>query len=195
MRKAFARRNRHRAQLHHPPVHQGYIEPPRLLISVGADNKTTIWELEPGQFMVRAMTAYLTDSPERHSRHSGKSAAVLAARHRLSRTLATLPAKKSAAGEDGDDPQEVRRATADLRLEETSDWRHKDGKIVAGKARLFLQAGARRARRSAVPSAAAFSPYISRTCFRWGSTFSPTVEGAAYRARRAIAPMRWNGAR
>src|ERR1700754_2344788 len=42
------------------PVHQGYIEPHACLISVAADDKTTIWSSSQGQFMVRAMTSYLT---------------------------------------------------------------------------------------------------------------------------------------
>src|SRR5262249_53641235 len=42
------------------PVHQGYIEPHACLISVAADGKTTIWSSSQDQFMVRAMTAYLT---------------------------------------------------------------------------------------------------------------------------------------
>src|ERR1700716_3613106 len=46
------------------PVHQGYIEPHARLISVGADNKTTIWSSSQGQFMVRAMTSYLTGIPQ-----------------------------------------------------------------------------------------------------------------------------------
>src|ERR1700761_5967073 len=46
------------------PVHQGYIEPHACLISVAADGKTTIWSSSQGQFMVRAMTAYLTGIPQ-----------------------------------------------------------------------------------------------------------------------------------
>src|SRR6202047_2221621 len=46
------------------PVHQGYIEPHACLVSIGADNKTTIWSSSQGQFMVRAMTAYLTGIPQ-----------------------------------------------------------------------------------------------------------------------------------
>src|SRR5262245_53165005 len=42
------------------PVHQGYIEPHACLISVAADDKTTIWSSSQGQFMVRAMTSMLT---------------------------------------------------------------------------------------------------------------------------------------
>src|SRR5260221_3910552 len=46
------------------PVHQGYIEPHACLISVAPDNKTTIWSSSQGQFMVRAMTSYLTGIPQ-----------------------------------------------------------------------------------------------------------------------------------
>src|SRR5258705_1300045 len=46
------------------PVHQGYIEPDACLISVAPDNKTTIWSSSQGQFMVRAMTSYLTGIPQ-----------------------------------------------------------------------------------------------------------------------------------
>lgn len=42
------------------PVHQGYIEPHACLVSVAADNKTTIWSSSQGQFMVRAMVGLLT---------------------------------------------------------------------------------------------------------------------------------------
>src|SRR5258707_2840787 len=79
------------------PVHQGYIEPHACLISVGADNKTTIWSSSQGQFMVRAMTAYLTGIPQSDIRaipaeigggFGGKTIVYL-------EPLATLPAKKS----------------------------------------------------------------------------------------------------
>src|ERR1700704_5127865 len=46
------------------PVHQGYIEPHACLVSVAPDNKATIWSSSQGQFMVRAMTAYLTGFPQ-----------------------------------------------------------------------------------------------------------------------------------
>ena len=53
-----------RAELHDPPGHQGYIEPHACLISVAADGKTVIWSSSHGQFMVRAMVAYLTGIPQ-----------------------------------------------------------------------------------------------------------------------------------
>src|SRR4030095_333878 len=42
------------------PVHQGYIEPHACLVSVNKDGQATIWSSSQGQFMVRAMCAYLT---------------------------------------------------------------------------------------------------------------------------------------
>ena len=45
------------------PVHQGYIEPHSCLVSV-SDGKATIWSSSQGQFMVRAMCAYLTGIPQ-----------------------------------------------------------------------------------------------------------------------------------
>jgi hypothetical protein len=46
------------------PVHQGYIEPHACLVSVTSDDKATVWSSSQGQFMVRAMTAYLTGIPQ-----------------------------------------------------------------------------------------------------------------------------------
>src|SRR3974390_514854 len=50
------------------PVHQGYIEPHACLVSVGADNKTTIWSSSQGQLMVRAMTTLLPGIQQSDSR-------------------------------------------------------------------------------------------------------------------------------
>ena len=41
-------------------VHQGYLETHACLVSVSPDNKTTIWSSSQGQFMVRAMTSFIT---------------------------------------------------------------------------------------------------------------------------------------
>jgi CO/xanthine dehydrogenase Mo-binding subunit len=43
------------------PIHQGYIEPHACVVSVGQDGHTVIWSSSQGQFMVRAMCAYLND--------------------------------------------------------------------------------------------------------------------------------------
>jgi len=85
------------------PVHQGYIEPHACLISVGADNKTTIWSSSQGQFMVRAMTAYSPEFPERHPPIPAEIGGASAAKTIVYlEPLATLLAKKSGpSGEDG----------------------------------------------------------------------------------------------
>ena len=129
------------------PVHQGYIEPHACLISVAADNKTTIWSSSQGQFMVRAMTAYLSGIPQSDIRaipaeigggFGGKTIVYL-------EPLATLLSKKSGR------PvkmvmtrEEVMRATGP-----TSGSRStvkigatRDGKIVAAQGTFYLQAGA-----------------------------------------------------
>jgi len=43
------------------PIHQGYIEPHACVVSVGQDGHAVIWSSSQGQFMVRAMCAYLND--------------------------------------------------------------------------------------------------------------------------------------
>src|SRR3981189_1932960 len=129
------------------PVHQGYIEPHACLISVGADNKTTIWSSSQGQFMVRAMTAYLTGIPQSDTRaipaeigggFGGKTIVYL-------EPLATLLAKKSGR------PvkmvmtrEEVMRATGPTSGSKSTVkiGAKKDGTIVAAQGTFYLQAGA-----------------------------------------------------
>src|SRR3981189_2084179 len=129
------------------PVHQGYIEPHACLISVGADNKTTIWSASQGQFMVRAMTSYLTGIPQSDIRaipaeigggFGGKTIVYL-------EPLATLLAKKSGR------PvkmvmtrEEVMRATGPTSGSKSTVkiGATKDGRIVAAQGTFYLQAGA-----------------------------------------------------
>jgi CO/xanthine dehydrogenase Mo-binding subunit len=129
------------------PVHQGYIEPHACLVSVTADGKATIWSSSQGQFMVRAMTAYLSGIPQSDIRaipaeigggFGGKTIVYL-------EPLATLLAKKSGR------PvkmvmtrEEVMRATgptsgskSTVKLGAT-----RDGTIVAAQGTFYLQAGA-----------------------------------------------------
>ena len=129
------------------PVHQGYIEPHACLISVAPDGKTTIWSSSQGQFMVRAMTAYLTGIPQSDIRaipaeigggFGGKTIVYL-------EPLATLLAKKSGR------PvkmvmtrEEVMRATGPTSGSKSTVkiGATKDGKIVAAP-RHLLSAGRR----------------------------------------------------
>src|SRR6202012_4632641 len=129
------------------PVHQGYIEPHACLISVAADNKTTIWSSSQGQFMVRALTAYLSGVPQSDIRaipaeigggFGGKTIVYL-------EPLATLLAKKSGR------PvkmvmtrEEVMRATGPTSGSKSTVkiGAMKDGRIVAAQGTYYLQAGA-----------------------------------------------------
>src|SRR5215470_17804153 len=129
------------------PVHQGYIEPHACLVSVAADNKTTIWSSSQGQFMVRAMTAHLTGYPQSDIRaipaeigggFGGKTIVYL-------EPLATLLAKKSGK------PvkmvmtrEEVMRATGPTSGSKSTVkiGATRDGKIVAAHGIFHLQAGA-----------------------------------------------------
>jgi CO/xanthine dehydrogenase Mo-binding subunit len=129
------------------PVHQGYIEPHACLVSVTADGKATIWSSSQGQFMVRAMTAYLSGIPQSAIRaipaeigggFGGKTIVYL-------EPLATLLAKKSGR------PvkmvmtrEEVMRATGPTSGSKSTVkiGATKDGTIVAAQGTFYLQAGA-----------------------------------------------------
>ena len=129
------------------PVHQGYIEPQACLVGVGADNKTVIWSSSQGQFMVRAMTAYLTGIAQSDIRaipaeigggFGGKTIVYL-------EPLATLLSKKSGR------PvkmvmtrEEVMRATGPTSASKSTIklGAKKDGTIVAAQGTFYLQAGA-----------------------------------------------------
>jgi CO/xanthine dehydrogenase Mo-binding subunit len=129
------------------PVHQGYIEPHACLVSVTADGKATIWSSSQGQFMVRAMTAYLSGIPQSDIRaipaeigggFGGKTIVYL-------EPLATLLAKKSGR------PvkmvmtrEEVMRATGPTSGSKSTVkiGAMKDGTIVAAQGIFYLQAGA-----------------------------------------------------
>jgi CO/xanthine dehydrogenase Mo-binding subunit len=128
------------------PVHQGYIEPHACLVSV-VDGKATVWSSSQGQFMVRAMCAYLTGIPQSDIRaipaeigggFGGKTIVYL-------EPLATLLAKKSGRPvKMVMSREEVFRASgptsgssSTVKLGAT-----KDGKIVAAKGTFYLQAGA-----------------------------------------------------
>ncbi len=131
------------------PVHQGYIEPHACLVSVAADNKTTIWSSSQGQFMVRAMTAHLTGIPQSDIRaipaeigggFGGKTIVYL-------EPLATLLAKEvRPSGEDGDDPRGGDAGDrADLRLEEHGQDRREERRHDRRRPGHLLSAGRRAA--------------------------------------------------
>jgi CO/xanthine dehydrogenase Mo-binding subunit len=170
------------------PVHQGYIEPHACLISVGADNKTTIWSSSQGQFMVRAMTSMLTDIPQSDIRaipaeigggFGGKTIVYL-------EPLATMLAKKSGR------PvkmvmtrEEVMRATGPTSASKSTVkiGATKDGKIVAAQGTFYLQAGAFPGSPIRGAAGCCFSPYDIPHIYSVGfDVLSNRSKVAAYRA-------------
>src|ERR1700754_435709 len=170
------------------PVHQGYIEPHACLISVGADNKTTIWSSSQGQFMVRAMTAYLTGITQSDIRaipaeigggFGGKTIVYL-------EPLATMLAKKSGR------PvkmvmtrEEVMRATGPTSGSKSTVkiGAKKDGTIVAGHGIFYLQAGAFPGSPIRGAVGCSFAPYdIPNVLSEGYDVLSNRSKVAAYRA-------------
>jgi CO/xanthine dehydrogenase Mo-binding subunit len=170
------------------PVHQGYIEPHACLISVAADGKTTIWSSSQGQFMVRAMTAYLTGIPQSSIRaipaeigggFGGKTIVYL-------EPLATLLAKKSGR------PvkmvmtrEEVMRATGPTSGSKmiVKVGATKDGKIVAAHGMFYLQAGAYPGSPIRGAAGCSFAPYdIPHVLSQGFDVCSNRSKVAAYRA-------------
>jgi CO/xanthine dehydrogenase Mo-binding subunit len=170
------------------PVHQGYIEPHACLVSVAPDGKTTIWSSSQGQFMVRAMTAYLAGMPQSDIRaipaeigggFGGKTIVYL-------EPLATLLAKKSGR------PvkmvmtrEEVMRATGPtsgakctVKIGAT-----RDGKVVAGHGIFYLQAGALPGSPIRGAVGCSFAPYdIPHVLSEGFDVVSNRSKVAAYRA-------------
>src|SRR3981189_850399 len=170
------------------PVHQGYIEPHACLVSVAADNKTTIWSSSQGQFMVRAMTAYLPGFPQSDPRATpaeigggfgGKTIVYL-------EPLATLLAKKSGR------PvkmvmtrEEVMRATGPTSGSKSTVkiGATKDGTIVAAQGTFYLQAGALPGSPIRGAVGCSFSPYDIPHVLSVGfDVLSNRPKAAAYRA-------------
>src|SRR5215216_5949143 len=170
------------------PVHQGYIEPHACLVSVAADNKTTIWSSSQGQFMVRAMTAHLTGFPQSDIRaipaeigggFGGKTIVYL-------EPLATLLAKKSGR------PvkmvmtrEEVMRATGPTSGSKSTVkiGAKKDGTIVAAQGTFYLQAGALPGSPIRGAVGCSFSPYDIPNVLSVGyDVMSNRSKVAAYRA-------------
>src|ERR1700759_4266479 len=170
------------------PVHQGYIEPHACLISVAADGKTTIWSSSQGQFMVRAMTAYLTGIPQSDIRaipaeigggFGGKTIVYL-------EPLAALLAKKSGR------PvkmvmtrEEVMRATGPTSGSKSTVkiGATKDGKIVAAHGVFYLQAGALPGSPIRGAVGCSFAPYdIPHVLSQGCDVCSNRSKVAAYRA-------------
>jgi CO/xanthine dehydrogenase Mo-binding subunit len=170
------------------PVHQGYIEPHACLVSVASDGKTTIWSSSQGQFMVRAMTAYLAGIPQSDIRaipaeigggFGGKTIVYL-------EPLATLLAKKSGR------PvkmvmtrEEVMRATGPTSGSKSTVkiGATRDGRITAAQGTFYLQAGALPGSPIRGAAGCSFAPYDIANVLSVGyDVCSNRSKVAAYRA-------------
>ncbi|MGC6392233.1 MAG: xanthine dehydrogenase family protein molybdopterin-binding subunit [Alphaproteobacteria bacterium] len=170
------------------PVHQGYIEGHACLVSVSGDGKATIWSSSQGQFMVRAMTSYLTGIPQSDIRaipaeigggFGGKTIVYL-------EPLATILAQKSGR------PvkmvmtrEEVMRATGPTSASKSTVkiGATKDGKIVAGQGTFYLQAGALPGSPIRGAAGCSFAPYnIPNVHSKGYDVVSNRSKVAAYRA-------------
>ncbi|WP_028792691.1 xanthine dehydrogenase family protein molybdopterin-binding subunit [Thalassobaculum salexigens] len=170
------------------PVHQGYIETHACVVSVAPDNRTTIWSSSQGQFMVRAMTAYLTGIPQSNIKaipaeigggFGGKTIVYL-------EPVATILSKKSGR------PvkmvmtrEEVMRATGPTSGSKSTVkiGAKKDGTIVAGQGTFYLQAGCLPGSPIRGAAGCAFAPYDIKNVHSFGyDVVSNRSKVAAYRA-------------
>ena len=128
-------------------VHQGYLETHSCLVSVAADGRATIWSSSQGQFMVRAMTSFLTGIPQSNIRaipaeigggFGGKTIVYLEPLATVLSQKTGRPVKIVMNREDtmrASGPTSGSKST--IKIGATND-----GKIVAAQGIYYLQAGA-----------------------------------------------------
>jgi len=170
------------------PVHQGYIEPHACLVSVAGDGKATIWSSSQGQFMVRAMCAYLVGMNQSDIRaipaeigggFGGKTIVYL-------EPLALMLAKKSGKPVKMQmSREEVFRASGPTSgsMMTVKLGAKKDGTIVAAKGTFYLQAGALPGSPIRGAAGCSFAPYDIPNVHSLGfDVVSNRSKVAAYRA-------------
>jgi len=170
------------------PVHQGYIEPHSCLVNVGKDGKTTIWSSSQGQFMVRAMCAYLTGIDQSDIRaipaeigggFGGKTIVYLEPVAMVLSKKSGRPVKMVMTRD------EVFRASGPTSgsVSTVRIGAKKDGTIVAGKGVYYLQAGAFPGSPIRGAAGCCFAPYnIANTHTLGYDVVSNRSKVAAYRA-------------
>ncbi len=169
------------------PVHQGYIEPHACVVSVGADTKTTIWSSSQGQFMVRAMCAYLTGIPQNNIRaipaeigggFGGKTIIYLEPLAMVLSRKSGKPVKMVMTRD------EVFRCTGPTSgsTSKVKIGAKKDGTIVAAHGIFYLQAGALPGSPIRGAAGCAFAPYDIKNVLSTGyDVCSNRSKVAAYR--------------
>jgi CO/xanthine dehydrogenase Mo-binding subunit len=170
------------------PVHQGYIEPHACLVSVLPDGKSTVWSSSQGQFMVRAMCAFLTGIPQSDIRaipaeigggFGGKTIVYLEPVAMVLSKKSGRPVKMVMTRD------EVMRATGPTSgsFSTVKVGATKDGRIVAAKGAFYLQAGAFPGSPIRGAAGCAFSPYDIANVLSVGiDVVSNRSKVAAYRA-------------
>ncbi len=169
-------------------VHQGYIEPHACLVSVTRDNKATIWSSSQGQFMVRAMCAYLAGIDQADIRaipaeigggFGGKTIVYLEPVAVMLSKKAGRPVKMTMSRDEvfrASGPTSASKSTVKIGAT-------KDGKIVAGKAVHYLQAGAFPGSPIRGAAGCCFAPYDIANVHSLGyDVVSNRSKVAAYRA-------------
>ena len=168
-------------------VHQGYIEPHACLVSV-TDGKATIWSSSQGQFMVRAMCAYLTGMAQSDIRaipaeigggFGGKTIIYLEPLALVMARMTGRPVKMVMSRE------EVMRASGPTSgsVSTVKIGARKDGTITAGQGTYWLQAGAFPGSPIRGAAGCAFGPYDIANAYTKGfDVVSNRSKVAAYRA-------------
>jgi len=169
-------------------VHQGYIEPHACVVSVGADDRTTIWSSSQGQFMVRAMTTYLTGIPQSKIRaipaeigggFGGKTIVYLEPVATILSKKSGLPVKMVMTREEvmrASGPTSGSKSTVKIGVK-------KDGTITAGQGTFYLQAGCLPGSPIRGAAGCSFAPYdIKNVHSRGYDVVSNRSKVAAYRA-------------
>lgn len=129
------------------PVHQGYLEAHACLVNTSPDGKATVWSSSQGQFMVRAMCAFMAGIPQSDIRaipaeigggFGGKTIVYLEPVALLLARKSGRPVKMVMSRD------EVFRATGPTSGSKSTVkiGATKDGRIVAAQGTFYLQAGA-----------------------------------------------------
>ncbi|MBS0240770.1 MAG: xanthine dehydrogenase family protein molybdopterin-binding subunit [Proteobacteria bacterium] len=146
------------------PIHQGYIEPHACVVSAMPDDKVTIWSSSQGQFMVRAMCAYLNGIDQSQIRaipaeigggFGGKTIVYLEPVAVALSKISGKPVKITMSRDEvfnATGPTSGSKSTVKIGVK-------KDGTIVAGKGTFYLQSGAFPGAPIRGAAGCAFAPY------------------------------------
>jgi CO/xanthine dehydrogenase Mo-binding subunit len=146
------------------PIHQGYIEPHACVVSCGQDGHTVIWSSSQGQFMVRAMCAFINGVDQSQIRaipaeigggFGGKTIVYLEPVAMALSRKSGRPVKITMTREEvfhASGPTSGSKSKVKIGVT-------KDGKIVAAQGEFYLQAGAFPGSPIRGAAGCAFAPY------------------------------------